>query len=718
MTPTTFATPVNVASSTLRLPYTAGDTTLKLFRSYGTTLAAALVAQGLPAISASHPLRFQMVSSAAYNPDTGQITDLSLTTIFEATGLSSDDLSGLSVVEGTTDQDYANGDIFLVGLTAGQVQSIQAAVNALENVGGSVTSVGLTMPTGFSVAGSPITTTGTLAVTTALSGILKGSAGAITTAAAGTDYLAPSGNGSQLAHLTAANIDSGTAGINISGNAATATSATTATTATTAGNVSGTVAIGNGGTGQVTASAAFNALMPLTTLGDTLYASGANTAARLAGNTTSTQKFYAQTGNGAVSAAPGWVTIATSDLPTIPIAGGGTGQITKAAGFDALQPMTTLGDAVYGGASGTGTRLAGNTTATKNFFVQTGNGAVSAAPAWGTIVVGDLPTVTIAKGGTGQTSQSAGFNALSPLTTVGDTLYGGASGTGTRLGGNTTTANQFYRSTGDGANATAPTWAAIAETDVTNLTTDLALKQAATFATGNYYFVGSGSSVSTSNALGAGTLRVMPMYLPTMTITRIGAEVTSAGDAGRSVADAVTNGTTTLTSATAAFTTTDPGRKITGTNIPANTYIQSRTNSTTITMTQAASGSGSGGTLNISGCVVRLGIYNDSSGVPGSLLIDAGTIDGSSATVQEITISQAITAGVYWFAGVNLGVTASQPTIRTIANISAPVPMSSIPTANQTVATLIGSGTVIFALPTPFVNSGAQNTMYRMFFKM
>lgn len=42
----------------------------------------------------------------------------------------------------------------------------------------------------------------------------------------------------------------------------------------------------------------------------------------------------------------------------VPIGDGGTGASTKAAGFDALQPMTTSGDVIYGGASGTGTRLA------------------------------------------------------------------------------------------------------------------------------------------------------------------------------------------------------------------------------------------------------------------------------------------------------------------------------------------------------------------------
>lgn len=42
----------------------------------------------------------------------------------------------------------------------------------------------------------------------------------------------------------------------------------------------------------------------------------------------------------------------------LPIAGGGTGQATKAAAFDALSPMSASGDIIYGGTSGTGTRLA------------------------------------------------------------------------------------------------------------------------------------------------------------------------------------------------------------------------------------------------------------------------------------------------------------------------------------------------------------------------
>lgn len=50
--------------------------------------------------------------------------------------------------------------------------------------------------------------------------------------------------------------------------------------------------------------------------------------------------------------------LTTGVTGTLPIGNGGTGQTAKAAAFDALSPMTTSGDIVYGGASGTGTRLA------------------------------------------------------------------------------------------------------------------------------------------------------------------------------------------------------------------------------------------------------------------------------------------------------------------------------------------------------------------------
>jgi Concanavalin A-like lectin/glucanases superfamily len=58
---------------------------------------------------------------------------------------------------------------------------------------GTVTSVALTMPGGFSVSGSPITNAGTFAVSTSLSGVIKGTGSAFTTAAASDVYALWSG---------------------------------------------------------------------------------------------------------------------------------------------------------------------------------------------------------------------------------------------------------------------------------------------------------------------------------------------------------------------------------------------------------------------------------------------------------------------------------------------------------------------------------------------
>jgi hypothetical protein len=78
-----------------------------------------------------------------------------------------------------------------------------------------------------------------------------------------------------------------------------------------------------------------------------------------------------------------------SSLP-LAIGSGGTGQPTALAAFDALSPMTTYGDLVYEGNSGTALRLAGSTSATRRFLTQTGTGTVSAAPGWGQIAASDL----------------------------------------------------------------------------------------------------------------------------------------------------------------------------------------------------------------------------------------------------------------------------------------------------------------------------------------
>jgi len=59
---------------------------------------------------------------------------------------------------------------------------------------------------------------------------------------------------------------------------------------------------------------------------------------------------------------------------------------------------------------------------------------------------------------------------------------------------------------------------------------------------------------------------------------------------------------------------------------------------------------------------VRLGIYNNTSGLPSTLLLDAGTISATAGnTTYQITVSQAVTTGWYWLAFCAQGTAATTP---------------------------------------------------------
>ncbi|MRX48544.1 hypothetical protein [Pedobacter puniceum] len=72
--------------------------------------------------------------------------------------------------------------------------------------------------------------------------------------------------------------------------------------------------------------------------------------------------YYWNVGQGYGTAATTAATnLASGVTGTLSIANGGTNATTKTAAFDALSPMTSAGDIIYGGTSGTGTRLAKGT---------------------------------------------------------------------------------------------------------------------------------------------------------------------------------------------------------------------------------------------------------------------------------------------------------------------------------------------------------------------
>lgn len=168
----------------------------------------------------------------------------------------------------------------------------------------------------------------------------------------------------------------------------------------TAANVTGTVALGNGGTGQTTAAAAYNALSPMTTLGDIEYESAANTASRLAGNTSATKKFLTQTGTGTVSAAPGWSTIAAADLPSPFTSGTASGSTSKFATVTGtltsghLATWDASGNLIDGGAVPSG---GGGTVTSVAMSVPAGM-SVSGSPvtSTGTLAVTGFPNLAFA----------------------------------------------------------------------------------------------------------------------------------------------------------------------------------------------------------------------------------------------------------------------------------------------------------------------------------
>jgi hypothetical protein len=106
----------------------------------------------------------------------------------------------------------------------------------------------------------------------------------------------------------------------------------------------------------------------------------------------------------------GTVTTGTWNGTTIAIGNGGTGQTTAPTAFNALSPVTTLGDLIYGSGTNTNSRLGGNITSTKLFLTQTGTGSVSAAPAWGAIVAGDIPVLN--QNTTGSAGSVSGTNVI------------------------------------------------------------------------------------------------------------------------------------------------------------------------------------------------------------------------------------------------------------------------------------------------------------------
>jgi hypothetical protein len=205
----------------------------------------------------------------------------------------------------------------------------------------------------------------------------------------------------------------------------------------TAANVTGVVAIANGGTGASTATEGFDALAPTTTLGDVIFHNGTDNV-RLAGSTNSSKRFLSQTGTGTVSAAPAWVALADTDIPSTL-----SGKTYNGLSLTAA----TTGFTVAGGT--TSKTLTVNNTLTfsgtdgSTLNVGAGGTLGSAAYTASSAYEPTITTLAASKGGTGQNSSAwSGLAKISsgvwsqgvsgtdyaPATSGTSILYGNGSG--------------------------------------------------------------------------------------------------------------------------------------------------------------------------------------------------------------------------------------------------------------------------------------------------
>ena len=306
---------------------------------------------------------------------------------------------------------------------------------------GTVTSVAMSVPTGLSVAGSPITTSGTLAVTYGAGYAIPTTASQTQWDTAYTERLQWDGGATSLIAATGrTSLGATTVGSNFftlpDPAAITFIRVNADNTVSTLDAATFRTAIGAGtGSGTVTSVAAL-------TLGTT----GTDLSSTVATGTTTpvitlNVPTASATNRGALSAAD-WTTFNSKGSGTVTAV-----SVVSANGFagsssGGATPALTLSTSITGVLKGNGTALSAATAgtdysagtsalATGILKSTTTTGALSIA------VAADFPTlnqnttgtasnvtgtVAIANGGTGQTSQTAAFDALAPTTTKGDLI--------------------------------------------------------------------------------------------------------------------------------------------------------------------------------------------------------------------------------------------------------------------------------------------------------
>jgi hypothetical protein len=220
--------------------------------------------------------------------------------------------------------------------------------NTFNNKGsGTVTSVAVASSNGFAGSSSGGATP-TLTLSTSITGLLKGNGTAMSAATAGTDYSA--GTSALATGILKSTTTTGALSIAVAADFPTLNQNTSGT----ASNVTGTVAIANGGTGQTSQTAAFDALSPATTKGDLIVSNGTDNV-RLAVGTNA----YVLTADSTTAAGVKWAAAA----------GGGSNITAQGMWENAL-------------------------TISTNYTITSGNSAMSAGP----ITIASGVSVTVPSG--------------------------------------------------------------------------------------------------------------------------------------------------------------------------------------------------------------------------------------------------------------------------------------------------------------------------------